>query len=133
VGDGDAPGAACGDEEGHLQRSWWGEAGGVEHLDRLPLPEHLFSAQQPAERPHIRGHVAPPQSALAHRHTPREAGPDPDDHPLCASQPCERGNGRRVRHWVAQARDQYAGAEADARGALGRATQLHPYVWIEGW
>ena len=34
---------------------------------------------------------------------------------------------------MAQARDEYTGAEADARGALGRATQLHPHVWIECW
>ena len=103
----------------------------MQHLDGLPLPPHLLPAQQPAQRAHVRSHVAPPHGALAHRHAAREAGPDPDDHPRRAGQPREGGNGRRVCHWMAQAWDQHTEAEADALRALGRPTPLHPHVWIE--
>src|SRR5262245_468961 len=133
TGDSDTLRTACGDDEGYRKRSWWGEAGRVQHLDEFPLPQHLPPAQQPPERMHIRGHVTPPQSALPQRHAAREAGPDPDDHPLWAGKPHESGNGRRVRHRMTQARDEDPGAEADACGALGRTTQLHPYIRIERW
>ena len=44
----------------------------------------------------------------------------------------KRGDGRGLRHWVAEARYQYRWTDTDSLGALGNTGEMHPDVVAEG-
>src|SRR5262245_16141166 len=75
-------------------------------------------------------HGLPRQRLLAHRDTTRETSTE-CHHQAAWRYVFKRGDGRGLRHWMAVARDQDCGTDADPLSALGGTGEVHPNIMAE--